>query len=73
MTTASVTGLSPVRERLVNGVTLLVEETRAQPAVTIGATMSAGSLCDPSGAEGTAQLLSRVGNQGHHIRLKRWP
>ncbi|MDP7690960.1 MAG: pitrilysin family protein [Vicinamibacterales bacterium] len=64
MTTASVTGLSPVRERLVNGVTLLVEETRAQPAVTIGATMSAGSLCDPSGAEGTAQLLSRLLDRG---------
>ena len=53
-------GLAPVREQLANGVTLIVTQTPTQPAVTISAAMSAGSLCDPIGAEGTAHLLSRV-------------
>ena len=57
-------GLTPVRERLANGVTLLVKETRAQPAVTISATMSTGSACDPQGAEGLAHLLSRLLDRG---------
>jgi len=64
MMTTLVSGLAPVRERLANGVTLLVKQTRAQPAVTISATMSAGSLMDPEGAEGTAHLLSRVLDRG---------
>jgi zinc protease len=53
-------GLAPVREQLANGVTLIVAQTPTRPAVTISAAMAAGSLWDPSGAEGTAHLLSRV-------------
>ena len=68
MTTTPAPGLAPVRERLANGVTLLVKETRAQPAVTISATMSAGSVCDPPGEEGTAHLLSRLLNRGAGTR-----
>ena len=64
MTTRPAPGLAPVRERLANGVTLLVKETRAQPAVTISATMSVGSVCDPPGAEGLAHLLSRLLDRG---------
>ena len=60
MTATPAAGLGPVRERLANGVTLVVQETHAQPAVTISASMSAGSLCDPPGVEGLAQLLSRL-------------
>ena len=68
MTTTPAPGLAPVRERLANGVTLLVKETRAQPAVTISATMSAGSVCDPPGAEGRAHLLSRLLDRGAGTR-----
>ncbi len=68
MTTTPAPGLAPVRERLANGVTLLVKETRAQPAVTISATMSAGSVCDPPGAEGLAHLLSRLLDRGAGTR-----
>ena len=53
-------GLAPVREQLANGVKLIVAQTPTRPAVTISAAMAAGSLWDPSGAEGTAHLLSRV-------------
>ena len=68
MTTTPAPGLAPVRERLANGVTLLVKETRAQPTVTISATMSAGSICDPPGVEGLAHLLSRLLDRGAGTR-----
>ena len=68
MSTTRAVGLAPVRERLANGVTLLVKETRAQPAVTINASMSAGSICDPPGMEGLAQLLSRLLDRGAGTR-----
>ena len=68
MTTTPAAGLSPVRERLDNGVTLVVKETHAQPAVTISATMSTGSICDPRGVEGLAHLLSRLLDRGAGTR-----
>lgn len=68
MTTTQALGLAPVREQLANGVTLLVKETRTQPAVAISATMSAGSVCDPPGAEGVAHLLSRLLDRGAGTR-----
>ena len=68
MTTTVNPGLAPVRERLGNGVTVLVKESRAQPAVTVSATMSAGSICDPPGAEGLAHLLSRLLDRGAGTR-----
>jgi zinc protease len=61
-------GLAPVREYLANGVTLIVKQTSTQPAVTINASVSAGSLCDPPGAEGTAHLLSRLLDRGAGTR-----
>ena len=68
MTTTTALGLAPVRQWLANGVTLLVKETHAQPVVTINATMSAGSACDPPGAEGIAHLLSRLLDRGAGTR-----
>lgn len=68
MTTTLAPDLAPVRQRLANGVTLLVKETHAQPAVTINATMSVGSACDPPGVEGTAHLLSRLLDRGAGTR-----
>ena len=57
-------GLAPVRMRLDHGLTLLVQETRTQPAVSISAAVSAGSAADPPGGEGTACLLSRLLDRG---------
>ena len=57
-------GLSPVRERLANGLTLLVKDVRTQPAVSISATVAVGSAEDPAGQEGTAHLLSRLLDRG---------
>ena len=57
-------GLAPVRVRLANGLTLLVQETRTQPSVSISAAVSAGSAADPAGGEGTAWLLSRLLDRG---------
>ena len=68
MTTTPAPGLAPVRQRLANGVTLLVKDTHAQPAVTINASMSVGSACDPPGAEGLAHLLSRLLDRGAGTR-----
>ena len=68
MTTSPAPGLAPVREQLANGVTLLVKEARAQPAVAINATMTAGSVCDPPGAEGLTHFLSRLLDRGAGTR-----
>jgi predicted Zn-dependent peptidase len=64
MAMTTVSGLAPARERLPNGVTVLVKETATQPAVTISAMMSAGSICDPPDREGTAHLLSQLLDRG---------
>jgi len=58
------TGLAPVRERLANGLTLLVKDVRTQPAVSISAAVAVGSAADPAGQEGTAHLLSRLLDRG---------
>jgi len=68
MTDVPASGLAPVRTRLPNAVTMLVKETRAVPAVTVSAVMAVGRLHDPPGAEGTAQLLSRVLDRGAGAR-----
>ena len=61
-------GLAPVREQLANGLTLLVKPTRSQAAVTISAAVSAGSVCDPPGREGSAHLLSLLLDRGAGAR-----
>jgi zinc protease len=60
--------LSPVRERLPNGVTVIGKETKTTSAVTILAGMRAGALLDPPGAEGTAALVARVLDRGTRSR-----
>lgn len=57
-------GLSPLREVLGNGVTVLAKETRKTPAVTIGLAVRAGSAYDPPEAAGAAYLLSRLIDRG---------
>jgi len=57
-------GLSPVREVLANGVTVIVQESSATPAVSINATFEGGSLYDPEPLPGVAYLTSRVIDRG---------
>jgi len=60
--------LAPIRTTLDNGVTFLAKSTAMTPAVSINLAMRAGSSADPSGAEGTAWLLSRVIDRGTATR-----
>ena len=64
MAAGSLTGLSPVRTTLDNGVVVLVKETRKTPAVSINLAVRAGSASDPDGAPGATHLLSRVIDRG---------
>ncbi len=57
-------GLSPVRAVLTNGAVVLVQENVAAPAVTINATLRAGSACDPAGLAGLAYMTARVIDRG---------
>ena len=57
-------GLSPVRTTLDNGVVVLAKQTRVTPAVTINLAMHAGSMCDPDGRVGVTWLVSRVMDRG---------
>jgi zinc protease len=57
-------GLSPVRAALDNGVVVLAKHTRVTPAVTINLAMHAGSMCDPDGRVGVTWLMSRVMDRG---------
>ena len=61
-------GLAPVHESLANGVTLIVKQTSTQAAVTVSASVAAGSLSDPPGAEGSTHLLSRLLDRGAGTR-----
>ena len=68
MTATRAPGLAPVREQLTNGLTLLVQQTRIQPAVTISAAVAAGSVCDPPDREGSVHLLSLLLDRGAGVR-----
>jgi zinc protease len=58
------TGLSPVRQVLGNGVTVIAKETRTTPAVTLYASVLAGSAYDPPDARGVAHFVSRTLDRG---------
>jgi zinc protease len=58
------TGLSPVREVLENGATVIVQETSATPAVSVNATFLSGSLHEPGDQTGLAYLTARVIDRG---------
>jgi zinc protease len=57
-------GLSPTRQVLANGVTVIAKETRTTPAVTIYAAVRAGTIYDPLEAGGLAHFLSRTIDRG---------
>ncbi|HEY7285880.1 MAG TPA: pitrilysin family protein [Vicinamibacterales bacterium] len=61
-------GLAPSRAVLDNGAVVLAKEATTTAAVSINLAVRAGSACDPTGAEGTAWLLSRVIDRGTESR-----
>jgi zinc protease len=68
--TASVghTGLAPVKEILANGVSVIVKETKTTPAVTIHASILAGTVYDPPTLSGMAHFVSKVLDRGTATR-----
>jgi zinc protease len=60
--------LTPLRQLLANGVTVIVQENHTTPAVSLLASMRAGGYDDPEGREGTAALLARVLDRGTNSR-----
>jgi zinc protease len=64
MSSSLAAGLSPNRQTLANGATVIVQETSGTPAVSINATFLAGGFCDPPGLPGLAYLTARVIDRG---------
>lgn len=60
--------LSPSRVVLDNGVVVTATETRKTPAVAINLAVRAGAVCDPPGAPGAMNLLSRMIDRGTERR-----
>ena len=60
--------LTPLRQVLANGITVIVQENHAAPAVSVLAAMRAGGYDDPEGRDGTAALLARVLDRGTTTR-----
>jgi zinc protease len=61
-------GLAPARELLDNGVVLLTQHTATHPAVTIYATLEAGSGHDSASSVGLANFVSKVIDRGTESR-----
>lgn len=56
--------LSPHRELLSNGLTVVVQENHATPAISALVVVSAGAVHDPPGGSGTAALAARMLDRG---------
>lgn len=61
-------GLSPTRQVLANGLTVLARETRTTPAVTIYAGFHAGTAYDPPACDGVAHFVSKTIDRGTETR-----
>src|SRR5690606_26818075 len=57
-------GLSPTRQVLSNGVTVIAKTSRTTPAVTIHAGVHAGTIYDPADIPGLAHFLSKTIDRG---------
>ena len=68
MSPVAARGLAPAREVLANGVVLITQHTTTHPAVTLYATLEAGSGHDPDSALGLANFVSRVIDRGTESR-----
>jgi zinc protease len=61
-------GLAPVRAVLANGATVIAKASSTTPAVTLHASIQAGSIFDPPSREGLAHFVSRVIDRGTTTR-----
>jgi zinc protease len=61
-------GLSLARHRLDNGATIVAQQTSTHPAVTLYATVDAGSGLDPDRALGLSHFVARVIDRGTESR-----
>ena len=57
-------GLAPTRRELQNGATVIAKESRATPAVTIHASLRAGTVYDPPASPGLSHFVSRTVDRG---------
>jgi zinc protease len=57
-------GLAPVKRVLDNGATIIAKESRATPAVTLHASVRAGTIYDPIDLPGLAHFVSRTIDRG---------
>lgn len=64
MSPVAARGLAPVREVFSNGVVLITQHTVTHPAVTVYATLEAGSGHDPDAKLGLANFVARVIDRG---------
>jgi zinc protease len=64
VTPGSQRGLAPVRHVLDNGAVVIAKEARTIPAVTINASVKAGSVYESDEELGVSQLVSRVLDRG---------
>ncbi len=68
MTAATPQGLAPIRHVLDNGAVVIIKEARTIRAVTINATIRAGSVYEPDEQLGLSHLLARVIDRGTELR-----
>ena len=64
MSTILQRGLAPVRQVLDNQTVVIAKHSPATPAVTIHASLAAGSIYDPPGANGLAHFVSKMIERG---------
>src|SRR5262249_5379867 len=64
MTTLEQRGLAPVRSVLDNGVRVIAKHSGGTPAVTIHASLDAGTVFDPAHEPGVAHFVSRTVDRG---------
>ena len=57
-------GLAPVRRVLANGATIIAKESGATPAVTIHASLRAGTVYDPPASPGLSHFVSKTVDRG---------
>ena len=62
--TTARTGTKAVARNLANGLTVIVQENHANPTVTIGGFIQAGSTNDPQGQFGTAAMTAEMLTRG---------
>lgn len=56
--------LAPLRRVLENGATIIAKESRATPAVTIHASLRAGTVYDPAASPGLSHFVSKTVDRG---------